>query len=42
METGGLEIVPVVSYFPFQPRVDLESRGYKRESPKVLEVGAGD
>ena len=39
METVGLETDPMVHYFP---RVGLESRGCKREPPKVPDVGAGD
>lgn len=27
---------------PYVPRVGLASRGYKREPPKVPDVGAGD
>lgn len=39
METGRLDTDPMV---PFFPRVGLESRGCKREPPKVPDVGAGD
>ena len=37
--TGGLETDPMVPNFP---EVGLQSRGCKREPPKVPDVGAGD